>query len=173
MKLQYPVNFHTVLEYFVDKVCFGKTIREFNKFRISYRETCLRIVSRKEKSILLFFGTFILTKKRLLFFPSINMSTIELSEKDILNQCHLNHLSLENNLRDWHITVDEKSQNPKKKLNTYKTKIVGNNISLWFVMCLSSHTHMVKLPKELETKLICHTYKDLRHRLGTIRKSYN
>lgn len=129
------------------------------------------LYQEKKNQSYYFLGTFILTKKRLLFFPSINMSTIELSEKDILNQCHLNHLSLENNLRDWHITVDEKSQNPKKKLNTYKTKIVGNNISLWFVMCLSSHTHMVKLPKELETKLICHTYKDLRHRLGTIRKA--
>jgi len=129
------------------------------------------LYQEKKNQSYYFLGTFILTKKRLLFFPAINFSRVILSDKNVLNESHLNHLTLENNLIDWHITVYEKRQDPKKKLNTYRTKQIENNISLWFVMCLSSHTHLVKLPKELEIKLVCQTSRDLRHRLKTIKEA--
>jgi hypothetical protein len=115
-----------------------------------------------------FLGTFILTEKRLLFFPAIHISTIVLSENNKLNQSHLNHLTLEKNLTDWHITVDEKKKDSKKKLNKFKTKKIDNHISLWFVMCISSEKHMIELPKELEIRLACSSSEDLKRRFMII-----
>jgi hypothetical protein len=120
-----------------------------------------------------FVGTFILTTKRLLFFPAINISEIALSDKNKLNQCHLHHLTLESNLSEWHITVDEKQQDRGKKIDKYRTKKIDSGVSLWFVMCLSSENHMVKLPKELEIKLTCPSSKELRRRLEIITVARN
>jgi hypothetical protein len=120
-------------------------------------------------------GAFVNTGKRILFFPGLtDRRTVssseggEFLEKGIVH--NTDHINLENNLRNFHITLDEKATQGTK-YRTMKTVSVKDNMFLWFVMGIKNSNMLQLAPKTQEIKIRWDNYSDLKRRASIIENS--
>lgn len=115
-------------------------------------------------------GTLCRTEKRILFFPSGDSGRL-LSEKGtpINTPVHIDHFTLEESYRNWHITLKEKATQGAK-LQTKSTLEVYPNLFLWFVIQANSVNNFEKAPSKLHIELD-HKTSELRRRGKNIKES--
>ena len=135
-------------------------------------EKLVYVLYHEAKDEIYFLGTFIKTSKRILFFPALVFSKIEISNGNQLETpMNLNHLTLEENLIKWHITTDEKKIDKNIKFNSYQIYEINQDNHLWFVMCLQSENTLENLPGKLEILLDCPSSSELKRRFDIIENS--
>ena len=81
-------------------------------------------------------GTFVKSKKRILFFPGLRglqITTFPSGYSSTSDTLHVDHISLEQNLRKYHITVKEKNKT-NKRIETQTTKRLDDSLFLWLVL---------------------------------------
>jgi hypothetical protein len=116
-------------------------------------------------------GSLAYSNKRIIFFPGhVDLRMIWADNKPILSAGllhHCDHLTLESNLRTYHLTLLEKETRGVKygKMNT---KWVGKDMFLWFVMGLQSAVRLEAAPRTQELRLRWHNPADLNRRYKII-----
>ncbi|ALI34763.1 hypothetical protein NMY3_00551 [Candidatus Nitrosocosmicus oleophilus] len=124
-------------------------------------------------------GSFAYTKaRRILFFPGLNLSRVVHSpdNKEVLDEVHnIDHLTLENNLESWHVTLKEKNDRGIKYSRMKPAKL-SENVFLWFVMAIPSAKTLEPMPKSQEfiikaNKKKANSIEELTRRLGNFFQS--
>jgi hypothetical protein len=98
-------------------------------------------------------GSFAYTiARRILFFPGLNMARVKHSpdNKEVLDEIHnIDHLTLESNLKTWHVSLREKKDKGIKYPRMKPAKI-SEGVLLWFVMAVPSAKKLEPMPKSQE-----------------------
>jgi hypothetical protein len=120
-------------------------------------------------------GAFVKTEKRILFFPAITdrRTTRSPDGKEPLKDGilhHIDHITLEDNLRNYHVTLDEKATKGTRYKNMNTTR-VDDNMFLWLVMGIQNASALQLAPKTQEIRVHWHNYSDLTRRCSVIEKS--
>jgi len=101
-------------------------------------------------------GAFSFTVKHLIFFPGFKDRRLSyVGDKQYLNEgvvLHIDHLTLDQNLRTWHFTFDEKNTKGAK-IPTNKTKKIDETNFLWFACKVSNSSDLYETPNEQEVNL--------------------
>jgi hypothetical protein len=112
-------------------------------------------------------GSFVNTKKRLLFFPGLipNKVTESPSDKKIADgeSLHIDHISLDVDWEKWHFTFKE-NNGRKPKIRTRKTMQISDSLVLWFVMAVRSLDRIEKMPMRQEYRLVGNNLNELNRR---------
>jgi hypothetical protein len=111
-------------------------------------------------------GSFIYTKRRLIFFPGVTdrrlMFTSEQGDMAARNQI-VDHYSLESDLRTYHLTLEGKEIHGTKhpKMNTIRVK---DDMFLWMCFGIKTAEMLEKAPKTQEIRLKGFNQVDIRRR---------
>jgi hypothetical protein len=128
----------------------------------------------QEKEINFVLGSLANTGNRLIFFPGIIPKKLVESpaDQDFLRNhlAHVDHLSLEENWRNWHISLLEK-ETQGYRLKNKNTKKVSENLFLWFVMAVRTVDKLEKMPKKQEIRMYWPHFSELNRRVKEIIKS--
>ncbi|MGH2612615.1 MAG: hypothetical protein ACRDFB_06145 [Rhabdochlamydiaceae bacterium] len=124
---------------------FRKVIREGKPIgKISY----LFFKDGNEHRVL---GSFAYTGKRILYFPSITDRRLTFYSDERYNitenTLHIDHFSLESNLRTWHWTLLEKKEK-SIRMTTQNTKRITSSLFRWFVMGIQSIDRLESMPEK-------------------------
>ncbi len=100
-------------------------------------------------------GSFVNTGRRILFFPSSR--TIRVTHtpygEDLNSKCHnIDHITLENNLTEWHVTLIEKAIS-EIRYGSLRTKSLQDNICLWCVIGVKDVSKLELMPRTQEYRL--------------------
>lgn len=116
-------------------------------------------------------GAFANTSKRLLFFPGIIPKKLIDAPADqafVDNKtAFVDHISLEENWRNWHISFLEK-ENTGYKISSKNTKKIHEDTFLWFVMAIKSTNKLETMPKTQEIHLSWPNPSELKRRLSEL-----
>ncbi|MEX0763993.1 MAG: hypothetical protein WD033_02340 [Nitrosopumilaceae archaeon] len=86
-------------------------------------------------------GSFAYTNNHIIFFPAfVDRTIVNFYETQFIEQgiqLHVDHFTLENNLRTWHVTFDEK-QEQKTRVRKLNTKNIDEYNFLWFILRIKS-----------------------------------
>lgn len=125
----------------------------------------LKYIFYKEGNTFFTLGTFVKSKKYLLFFPGLVTTKLTKSPADgeFNDIMHIDHFSLEPNLRKWHITMKEK-RTEGKRVKSKNTKRVSDTLFLWFVLGVKSIDKLEKTPKKQKIVLQSPNFLDLKRR---------
>jgi hypothetical protein len=120
----------------------------------------------QDKASYFILGCFVYTKKRILFFPGItNRQLLNSSDHiDLTDKNHfVDHYSLEESLRTYHLTLVNKRQTGAKypKMNTIRVK---ENMFLWLCFGIKSADMLETAPKTQEIRLKARNPADLKRR---------
>jgi hypothetical protein len=118
-------------------------------------------------------GCFVYTKRRILFFPGVtNTQLVTTSENgDVTNKDEIvDHYSLEESLRTYHLTLKNKRESRIKypKMNTIRVK---EDMFLWLCFGIKSANMLETAPKTQEIRLKAHNSIDLKRRVKLIEDS--
>lgn len=98
-------------------------------------------------------GSFACTEKHLIFFPGVvDRKLVNFYEKELLKNgitTHLNHFTLDNNLRTWHVSTDEK-QSHGITFKTLQIRETDSITFLWFVLRVRNSTDLELASEEIE-----------------------
>jgi len=145
-------------------------VRPFRKiFRHGKDPGTITYVFHSDNGKFYVLGSFAFTNKRIIFFPGfiektlVNFFDEQLRDKGI--NLHIDHFSIEQNLRNWHITFEEDER--KRSLNT---KRVDHNNFLWFVLRIKVLTSLEPTPEKIIMKMSA-SDKEIDRRTPIIMKS--
>ena len=121
-------------------------------------------------------GTFVQSdKKKILFFPGLIHRRVTISPKGevllrngILH--HVDHYTLEPDLRTFHITLEEK-ETKKIRYEKRNTKRVKDDMIFWFAISIQRANRLEAAPKAQEIELVCYNKKDYTRRSQIIMNS--
>lgn len=101
-------------------------------------------------------GSFSYTEKHIIFFPGIvDRRLINFGETEYLGNntvLHIDHFTLENNLKDWHVSIEEKHE-LGIKFPQQKTRVHDEHNFLWFILKIQSSDKLERCPKEFRITL--------------------
>jgi len=100
-------------------------------------------------------GSFSITPgNKILFFPGLIDRKIDTykNEKITLQKNIIDHFTLINNHKKWHITVSQKTRSDKK-IPSFKTKKIDENNRAWFVLRVRDITDLELMPKKQKIQL--------------------
>lgn len=127
----------------------------------------------QEKNEYYILGSFANTGRRIVFFPGIIARKITTSppDSDLLTKhaVHLDHLTLEENWRNWHIKL--LSQNKDLRLKKRNTKRFGDTLFLWFVVAVKSLDKLEIAPKSQSITIQGPHQNELKRRLKELLKA--
>ncbi len=116
-------------------------------------------------------GSLAYSNGRLIFFPGhIDLRMTWAKDKPILGEGlshHFDHLTLESNLRRYHLTLLEK-ETQGIKYEKMNTKFVGKDMILWFVMGVQSADKLEAAPRTQTLRLRWYKQADLNRRYKII-----
>jgi hypothetical protein len=125
----------------------------------------------KEKQEYYVLGSLAYSNDRLIFFPGhTDLRMIRAKDKPILSEGllhHFDHLTLESNLRTYHLTLLEK-ENQGTRYEKMNTKFVDKDLILWFVMGVQSADKLEAAPRTQTLLLRWHNAADLNRRYNII-----
>jgi len=110
----------------------------------------INFIFLQEKDDYFLLGSFSYTEKNILFFPSLVDQKIITHNGQSINETfvpNLDHLTLTQNLKDWHVTALEKKEK-SWKVPSFHTQEIEKNVRLWFVWRVSS-TKVFESPAEV------------------------
>jgi hypothetical protein len=125
----------------------------------------------KEKEEYYVLGSLAYSNERLIFFPGqIDLRMTWAKDRPVLSEGllhHFDHLTLESNLRTYHLTLLEK-QTQGAKYERMNTKFVGKDMILWFVMGVQSADKLEEAPRTQTLRLRWQNPADLNRRYKII-----
>jgi len=93
--------------------------------------------------------------KRILFFPALTGRNVhwahypDQNRQSIQTDGLIDHITLESNVQDCHVTIlDDKGKKPIR-LRSFKTKSFGENCLFWFGLSMQSLDYLETTPEEL------------------------
>lgn len=126
-------------------------VKPFKKIMDGSPINSVAFVFYKEKNQHYVFGSFS-NHRKIIFFPGLTFSRVirspdgrDIPDSELHN---IDHFTLEENLRKWHITL--KQRNDGVKYSTQRTRKVNNEVYLWFVMALRETTKFESMPRTQE-----------------------
>ena len=150
-------------------------LRVFEKLKTSGKKigNIKHTFYRGDNNVLFTLGSFVTTKKHILFFPGTNglqITKVQLDHTNISSKMTLDHISLERNLRRYHITTIEKEIGGQK-LPGQNTKKIRNSLFQWLVLGVASETILEKTPKKTIITLQSAYLEELKRRRNEIMSS--
>ena len=127
-----------------------------------------------DNDILFTLGSFVTTKKHILFFPGskgLQISSIHLDNASISEQMSLDHISLERDLHKYHITCIGKTKGSRDLPSQKTVKIDDDVLFLWLVQGIASEKILEKTPKKTTIALKNTRLKGLKRMCDEIMKS--
>lgn len=125
----------------------------------------------KEKEEYYVLGSLAYSSERLIFFPGhVDRRMTWAGDRSVLGAGilqHFDHLTLESNLRTYHLTVLEK-ETQGIKYKRMNTKFVSKDMILWFVMGVQSADKLEAAPTTQTLRLRWHNPADLNRRYKII-----
>lgn len=122
-------------------------------------------------------GSIVNTTKRLIFFPGLTSTKVIESPPDkhkIQNiALHIDHLTLEENWKDWHFTFTEKENEKKFTVQQRKTKLIKDDLHLWFVMLVQDLSKLEIMPNSQEFLLKTSVDKEIDRRFAEFVETRN
>ena len=118
-------------------------------------------------------GTFVKSKKRILFFPGLRglqITTFPSGYSSTSDTLHVDHISLEQNLRKYHITVKEKNKT-NKRIETQTTKRLDDSLFLWLVLAARTENQLERTAKKTQILLQSPTKNEAKRRANEIMDS--
>lgn len=98
-------------------------------------------------------GSFVYTEKHVIFFPGfLDRKVTSFYEKNFQTagtDAHVNHFTLDEDWKTWHISFDEK-RTKGTKVKTLPTQKVDDSSFLWLVVRVRSLTSLEVCPKKLQ-----------------------
>ena len=118
-------------------------------------------------------GTFVKSQKRILFFPGLRglkITKFPSGYSSTSDTLHVDHISLEQDLRKYHITVKEKNIT-SKKMETQTTKRLDGSLFLWLVLATRTENQLERTAKKTQILLQSPTKKEAKRRAKEIMNS--
>lgn len=128
-------------------------------------------IFHKEKDEYYVLGSLAFSSGRLIFFPGhVDLRMTLAKDRPVLDAGivhHFDHLTLESNLRTYHLTLLEK-ETQGIKYQKMNTKFVSKDMILWFVMGVQSANKLEAAPRTQTLRLRWHNTADLNRRYKII-----
>lgn len=131
----------------------------------------------QEEEIYFVFGALVYSENgRILFFPGgiDRRMTVSPEGNEILRQGvlqNIDHLSLESNCRNYHVTLLEKRNTNSPRYSRMNTHGVKEDMFFWFAMSIRDVSVLELAPRTQEIRLKGHTWNELKRKYSFIDKS--